>query len=98
MTNTAISPLRRRMIEDMTIRQLGAELKLATSGRSSRYLREHLRKRLEPSRTWRIPYPARRHRPGSENSCVGRGDRAGAPHSNINRAGDDHLIAVCVTP
>ena len=34
MTDTAISPLRRRMIEDMTIRQLGAKIKLATSGPS----------------------------------------------------------------
>lgn len=34
MTDTAISPLRRRMIEDMTIRKLGPKLKRATSGRS----------------------------------------------------------------
>ena len=34
MTDTAISPLRQRMIEDMTIRKLGQKLKLATSAPS----------------------------------------------------------------
>ena len=34
MTDEAISPLRRRMIEDMTIRKLGPKVKQATSGPS----------------------------------------------------------------